>query len=168
MEQTKKPVSKEQFFADVEEEVRRLKEHCTQEEIEKLDINEFSFTSPLRCVYGQLAGSCESDRAKELMSKCCLRIWVTDKDSEEEDVNREIVNVINKKGFTDAIHLLNGSYDEEEVWKPDTAGLFRRNRDYTALSALEGYICHPSAKIGEIYAFLQGKTETLNLDFRWD
>lgn len=52
------------------EEAVKLKEHATKEELERLD---FAKLKPLHsgwCVYGQLAGDCHNERAKDLLSLC--------------------------------------------------------------------------------------------------
>lgn len=53
----------------------KLKKHATKKEISKLDISDFNPDSESRCIYGLMTGHCESERANELILKCCERVY---------------------------------------------------------------------------------------------
>lgn len=56
-------------------EAKKLKMAATKEEISKLNIGTCDADSFRRCIYGQMTGTCESERAKELISLCCEKIY---------------------------------------------------------------------------------------------
>lgn len=60
---------RKEFLQDVMNEINHIKANATQEEISRLDFDNFNSAYKDRCVYGQMTGSCDSDRAKELMPK---------------------------------------------------------------------------------------------------
>ena len=47
-----------------------LRKHATKEERAKLDFNELRGDNAYHCVYGQMTGSCYSDRSRELHVLC--------------------------------------------------------------------------------------------------
>lgn len=67
------------LFDLVEKEAVNLKLHATKEELEKLNLKKFKYWTPKECIYGLLTGSCNSDRASELISKCCSKVYFPDK-----------------------------------------------------------------------------------------
>lgn len=67
-------ITKKQFLSDVMHEIEMLKEHATLVEKERLDFKQFDPADIQCCIYGQLTGSCESNRAKELMDLSCIRV----------------------------------------------------------------------------------------------
>lgn len=62
--------TKKQFLEDVAKEAKALKEHATPEELAKLDFRKLDPHSSYSCIYGQMTGSCVSERANELISNC--------------------------------------------------------------------------------------------------
>ena len=141
-----KKISKKDFLADVEHEIRSLKENASPEELYRLNLNSFDPRSQYSCIYGQMTGSCRSQRAKNLMDKSCVRVLH----------NITGVDSISKKQFKEVSDKINGSY-EGQPW--DYAGI----RTYRYLSALEGYICLKGAKISNIISFLKGERDDLKL-----
>ena len=53
----------------VQHELYTIKTNATIQEINKLNFNEFSHNRPAYCIYGQMTGKCDSERAKELYQK---------------------------------------------------------------------------------------------------
>jgi hypothetical protein len=51
-------------------EIRLLRQNATPEELQKLDFEQLSPTHPKRCIYGQMTGSCYSERAAALLNIC--------------------------------------------------------------------------------------------------
>jgi hypothetical protein len=60
----------------VKKEASKLKEYATQEELEQLDFNTLRPYVSYNCIYGQMTGSCYSDRANELILKCAERVYI--------------------------------------------------------------------------------------------
>lgn len=54
------------------QEIDNLKIHATQDEIAKLDFTTFKPFKADRCIYGQMTGSCFSDRATSLLNLCAV------------------------------------------------------------------------------------------------
>ena len=141
-------ITKKQFLADVEHEIRMLKEHATQEEVEKLDFQLFNPRRSDGCIYGQMTGECDTPRAKELMDKACIRVLDFGPGYDLEDCSSFIAIKEN----------INGSYTGQDWYSGDN---IERHMFY--LSSLEGYICFKNAKKEHIIDFLKGKVETLKL-----
>lgn len=59
----------------VKKEAKNLKKNATLEEIKKLNFAQLFPQSVSYCVYGQLTGDCNSQRASELINKCCDRVY---------------------------------------------------------------------------------------------
>lgn len=47
-----------------------LKQHCTPEELQALNLEDFDPTLPHGCLHGQMHGECHSPRAVELLNLC--------------------------------------------------------------------------------------------------
>ena len=60
----------EQLKEDVRKEAEALKIHATQEERERLSIEELDPNHARRCIYGLATGECDSPRASKLIKKC--------------------------------------------------------------------------------------------------
>ncbi len=56
----------------------RLREHATQEELARLNLHNLGTTDPDRCIYGQMTGNCNNERAVELIVKSAERVFHTD------------------------------------------------------------------------------------------
>lgn len=61
----------------VVEEATKLKNNISEEEKQKLSFQMLNHKSRVDCIYGQLTGNCDNDRARELMDKCCTRVYST-------------------------------------------------------------------------------------------
>lgn len=59
------------------EEAEKLKMFATKEEISKLNLSTFEPDDRLNCIYGQMTGNCNSERANELIMNCAKRIYDT-------------------------------------------------------------------------------------------
>jgi hypothetical protein len=62
------------LFDHVKQEAAALKKYVTAEEIAKLDPSTIQNTAE-RCVYGQMTGDCNSERAFDLIQNCCERVY---------------------------------------------------------------------------------------------
>lgn len=62
-------MKKKDLILDTLYEVRYLRKHATKEEIRKLDFTKFNPSDEEECIYGQMTGSCYSERAAELYPK---------------------------------------------------------------------------------------------------
>jgi len=62
-------MEKSLFFAEVKNELIRIRKKATQEEIKKLNFAKFDHKSTYACIYGQMTGDCKSDRANKLQPK---------------------------------------------------------------------------------------------------
>lgn len=60
----------EQLKEDVRKEAEALKVHATKEELGRLDFFKLDPNSVQLCVYGQVCGACDNNRARLLMDKC--------------------------------------------------------------------------------------------------
>lgn len=139
-----KTITKKQFLADVMHEIEMLKLHATESEKSRLDNYWFDPSDIQQCIYGQMTGSCETKRAKELMSTSCVRIFDDQKHWDEGST------------FKDAKPSLNGAF-KEEMWESNG----QRNWNY--ISALEGYIMLKGAKSSAILSYIKGDLKTLSL-----
>lgn len=147
-----KTYTKKQFIEDVKKEARALKENATKEETSRLDFDDLDPNSPTRCVYGQMTGSCQNDRAVDLIKKCCVRVIHNCID--DFDGAPRPMSVISKH--------VNGKVPED----------FRDNRhdssnnifeSITYLSPLETYIASPFGKNANLIAYLKGERNDLVL-----
>jgi hypothetical protein len=62
-------MKKAEFLQLVQIELDNIKEKATEEEIGNLDFVGFNQEMPRNCIYGQMTGECDSDRAHELQVK---------------------------------------------------------------------------------------------------
>lgn len=122
------------------EEAKELKKNLTTEEKDRLDKEKFDPQSRYYCVYGLATGSCNSDRAIELIKKSCSRVY-SRKDDTEAPTDRK----------------LNGKpFDVEE----------RYERDYYYFSPIEIliYDAGGGTKAGhKIIDFIKGETKTIKI-----
>lgn len=59
----------------VKEEAKKLKELGKDFELERLSFDNLNPSSKSSCIYGQITGSCFSDRAEELIKSSCKRVY---------------------------------------------------------------------------------------------
>ena len=57
------------FLIAVIAEIKRIKRLATPEEIEKLNFKRFQHEKSDECIYGQMTGNCDSERARTIMPK---------------------------------------------------------------------------------------------------
>lgn len=140
-------ISREQFLADVRTEVEGLKANATPYEIGKLDLETFNPDSQKNCIYGQMTGTCTSERAKVLMDASCVRVTSS-------------CNALDDKTFDEIVEQINGDYTGQ-TWLNNFSGGY--NRRFKYLSMLEMYIFLKGASPKNIMDYLQGEVETLEL-----
>ena len=147
---------KADFLKSVLHEVNMLKKHATKEEISKLNFTKFDPSNLRNCIYGQMSGSCENERAKELMDLSCERVVHAEKGGKKLGlVGDGWFSTRTNETFSDINEFINGAY-ESQMWNSD-----RRNYEY--YSCLETYILLKGAKIKEIFLFLKGESKNLEL-----
>lgn len=61
-------------------EAKNLKEHCTNEELSNLNFHHLNPDTKQKCIYGQMTGHCNSDRASYLILKCATKVLVQSPD----------------------------------------------------------------------------------------
>lgn len=133
--------TREQFLTDVAAEARALKEHATREERERLSIEKLDPNSRISCIYGLMCFGCESERAIELITKCCPRFFV------------------NNNKHTYSLH------DVQETANGSTCDLSTRI-NYGSIehfSSIETYIFTEGNSNANLIAFLRDETKELVL-----
>lgn len=121
----------------VVKEATALKEKATKKELNNLDFGQLNPISSLNCVYGQMAGHCDSDRAIQLMKECCERVY----ERGTTDVWNSFIGV-----------KLNGSPQakpRERWFSPIEVFIIQRDNE--------------GENNKKLIDFLKGKTETLEL-----
>tara|TARA_R110002073_G_scaffold222691_2_gene382871 strand:- start:1845 stop:2312 length:468 start_codon:yes stop_codon:yes gene_type:complete len=152
-------IKKTEFLQAVEAEVHAIKLHATTEEIGRL-LSKFNGEKQTKCVYGQLTGSCESPRAKELMELSCQRVVATTLKSQRhlKFVGSFFTKARSRKTFTALKDFVRPVGTGLKMWDEDEE---RRNYDY--LSALETYILTDKSNHTAIINYLRGTSDSLNL-----
>lgn len=140
------------FLRDVLHEVEMLRQHATPEEIAKLNLENFCPTSKSQCIYGQMTGTCISDRARELMAVACIRCMNLPT-TDEIDLQQGRIDI------DDPEFVINGEYTEQ-TWKE--VSVFNV-RNFQTMTVLEAYIITRYANIKGIMAYLKGEADTLSL-----
>lgn len=135
----------EQLKEDVRIEAEALKIHATAEEPLKLNAALLDPTSRWGCIYGISTGDCHSDRAIELIEKCCVRYFRSNN-----------LTHIKNEGVAGIINRVNGTSVKD--FKED-----RRKIIPGHFSAIEAYILLPEANNESLIAYLRGETEALEL-----
>lgn len=138
----------EQFLEDVKKEARALRENATKEEIGLLDREEFDPSDLNNCIYGQMTGDCQSERAAELIHLCCPRYFENNQNIVYESIEGPLseTNVEKIAGIDSAAELR----DCRTGW-------------LTYLSAVEAYIMTPEANTEGLISYLKGESDTLEL-----
>jgi hypothetical protein len=135
----------DQLKEDVRKEAEALRVHATKEELLKIVYAALDPQSRWGCIYGMATKDCHSERAIELIQKCCVRYFVNNS-----------INKIKDEGFEGVVKRVNGT--EVDDLKSDRTGMFPGH-----FSAIEAYILLPEANNESLIAFLRGETETLEL-----
>lgn len=138
--------TREDLINDVTKEAQALRVHATKEERERLNFAELNPEHINKCIYGQMTGSCNSERGAALIYLCACRFI---KDASLTDIQHD--------GFERIQRKINGN----------TVVNFIKNRTedlyVTHYSAIEAYILLPDAKNANLISYLKGETETLDL-----
>jgi transcriptional regulator with XRE-family HTH domain len=130
----KKMISRK-LVKEVHIEAWKLRELATDEERAKLDFKTLKPDLSYRCIYGQMTGSCYSDRAERLI-KSCAKVVI--------------------HGFGEvACSLSTDSVDSVHTEWEEGEGQF--------FSPIETYIANENADNKQLIAFLKGERKTLNL-----
>lgn len=66
------------YPALVIQEAKNLRKLATREEKDQLNLVTLNPRNEWKCIYGQMTGSCFSDRAEELIVKSCQRVYKFD------------------------------------------------------------------------------------------
>lgn len=135
----------EQFKAEIATEADNIRLYATKEERSKLNFLELNPANTERCIYGQMTGHCDSERAVELIQKCTVRYM------------RSGISKIHYLGFEVIQQHLNGTYVENLLEHRPTKG------ESAHYSMIEAYICLSDAKSENLIAYIKGETEILNL-----
>lgn len=62
-------IIREAFLSKVKREIKHIKKHATEDEKSLLNFSDFNHTSRFECIYGQMTGECDSERALALYPK---------------------------------------------------------------------------------------------------
>lgn len=141
--------TEEDFFEDVRAEAKALRQNATPNEICRLDFSTLDPDKRTSCIYGQMTGVCTSNRASELIHKCCIRYFYTNM-LDKENTFESIQHAANGR-------TIDGINSVEELQTIRGRGVVRY------LSAIETYIMMPEAKNAELIAYLRSQTDTLEL-----
>ena len=152
-------IKKTEFLQAVEAEVHAIKLHATTNEIGRL-LSKFNGQMQSKCVYGQLTGSCESPRAKELMELSCQRVVATELNSKRrlKFVSSLFTKALSRKTFTALKNFVRPAGTGLKMWDENSG-----NRNYDYLSALETYILMNNSNHRSIINYLKGTSDSLNL-----
>lgn len=152
-------IKKTEFLQAVEAEVHAIKLHATTNEIGRL-LSKFIGEKQTKCVYGQLTGSCESPRAKELMELSCQRVVATELNSKRrlKFVSSFFTKAIPRKTFTALKNFVRPAGTGLKMWEENSG-----DRNYDYLSALETYILMDNSNDTAIINYLKGTSDSLNL-----
>jgi hypothetical protein len=142
---------RKQFLKDVEHEILSLRQNATDKEKEGLDFRLFNPILPQKCIYGQMCGNCETDRARELMLLSCVRVM--------ELGNGVSSYIPSMEGIDDDYFVINGN-NANLTWVKSNGMLIR---DYHHMSALEAYIQLPNSPNEHILKFIKGEVDELVL-----
>lgn len=143
----------EELHEAVLHEATALRQHATPEEINRLNILDLDPGLTTQCIYGQMTGHCGTPRAKELMSQCCKRVF---------DYNFSPPSYDEKE----ALAALNGEF-QGQGWLEETTKFYNGQRihirNWSYLSAIEGYILLSNSNQKGLIAYIKGETDTLKL-----
>lgn len=74
-------------------EAKNLKKHATQEELNELNLENVDPDRPTKCIYGLMTDDCYSDRAAELIQKCCTKVYKSElRERFGRYVNKSLLN----------------------------------------------------------------------------
>lgn len=121
-------------------EAQNLRKFAYKSELARLSAEHIDAEHSEKCVYGQMTGDCFSNRANNLIIKCCEKVYKV--------VNRfEDENYIQKAKLNGAPHKVQGT-----------------DRNHTYYSPIEkALITMTNKQKQELVNYLKGETETLVL-----
>jgi hypothetical protein len=70
-------MTQQEIYKAVRAEVRAIKKHATEKELNQLSIELLDPINVYNCIYGLMTGSCHCDRAKHLIKQCSLSYVVS-------------------------------------------------------------------------------------------
>lgn len=144
---------KKQFLDEVRLEIENIKKFSTQKERKRLNFDSFNPTLSHNCIYGQLANSCDSKRAIELIKKCCKRYFNFENVSLGIKYNNGIL-FSNIKNCKTRINMPNDFVRNN----------YLQSRDYKYHSSLEVFIRLKNANNKNIISYIKGEKDKLVLE----
>lgn len=81
----------------VKAEAKKLKENAFKKELDNLDIDTLCPINELSCIYGQMTGTCTSERADKLMRLSCTRIYIPSSEGVKGTLNGDIKDIKKKR-----------------------------------------------------------------------
>lgn len=150
-------ITKTQFLADVMHEINTLRTIATEKEIANLDFDSLNPIKTDTCIYGQLTGRCDSERAKELMDKACIRVMNLNAGVEDFFKEGDFLKEESRHTFSKISALVNGE-NKGQSWVNNWT-----RRNYKYLSVLESYILLKGAKNKQVLEYIKGEIDTLTL-----
>jgi hypothetical protein len=139
----------DQLKEDVRKEAEALRVHATDRERGRLIGALFNPRTSCGCIYGLLSGFCHSDRAVELIQKCCVRHF--------KNNNILLIATVGFPGVVDRVVM--EPVENLATYRGDGSG--RIEPEY--YSAIEAYILLPEANNANLIAYLRGETDNLEL-----
>jgi len=133
-----------EYPALVRQEAKNLRKLITADERDRLSFPDLKPDSQWNCIYGQLTGSCFSDRAEELIVKSCPRVYKFDSSgSKLKGYLSKILNGKPKEGgrYKNASSTKCRPAFEETFWSPIEVFIYKeKNQKSGANKRLLSYI----------------------------
>lgn len=126
------------------EEAKSLRMLATDAEKNRLDFDRLNPESKLSCIYGQMTGSCFSERATDLIKSSCVRVY---NKFDSDSVDNE---------FVDSNIKLNG--------KPKETGYARCGKWYSPIEVFisKAYRQSDTVTLIRLIKFIKGEIKTLS------
>jgi hypothetical protein len=140
-----------EYPALVKQEAKNLLKHATQAERDNLDFENFKPKHSGNCIYGQMTGTCFSERAEELIKKCATQVY---------DANSKTAEMDNISILAD---ILVGSPKGRERYKSNSSVMIEVETDF--YSPIEVFVYEEkNQKSGaneNLIKYLRGEIKTL-------
>lgn len=120
----------EEMKSLVKIEAKKLKRFATKEELSHLDFDRFDPNYTASCIYGLMTDYCHSERAQELIKKCCDKVYKASAERVEECT---MLNGKPQKRITG-----DGGNKQVTYWSP--IEVFVAQHDNDANAKLIGYL----------------------------
>lgn len=150
-------ITKTQFLADVMQEINTLRTIATEKEKSNLNFDSLNAIYADKCIYGQLTGRCDSERAKKLMDKACIRVMNLNAGIDDFFKEGNYLKEESRNTFSKISGLVNGENKGQSWVKHWT------KRNYKYLSVLEAYILLKGAKNKQVIEYIKGEINSLTL-----